>query len=100
VEKAGKFEIQVNAPGFGPADVQITALPEALIVKASSMHKHDKSEANVRFCEFGEKTLFRRFDLPEPIDVDKVTADLDKGVLRLTAFKASKEAPKQKTASV
>ncbi len=98
VEQDGKFEVRVSAPGFDPADVQVTALPDALIVKASSTHKHDKSAGNVRFCEFGQKTLFRRFDLPEPIDLDKVTANLDKGMLHLTALKAKQEPAKNQQA--
>jgi len=90
VEKDGKFEMQVAVPGFDAKDVEVTALPEAIVVCAESTHQHDDADGNVRFCEFGERTLFRRFDLPAPINVDKVTADLDKGVLKLTAFKAEK----------
>ena len=89
VEKNGKFEARVAVPGFDAKDVSVTALPEALLVRANSTHQHDTIEENVRFCEFGERTLFRRFDLPAPINVDKVTADLDKGVLKLTAAKAT-----------
>ena len=97
VEQDGKFEVRMNAPGFEPGDVKVTALPDALIVKAASTHTHTGKEANVRFCEFGQKTLFRRFDLPEPINPDKVTADLNKGVLHLMAVKAKQaDAPKQK----
>ena len=91
IEKDGKFEVRMNAPGFDPGEVKVTALPDALIVRASSSHTHEKNEGNVRFCEFGQKTLFRRFDLPEPINLDKVTADLNKGVLHLTAAKAKQE---------
>ena len=97
VEQDGKFEVRMNAPGFEPDEVKVTALPDALIVSASSSHTHEKNEGNVRFCEFGQKTLFRRFDLPQPINLDKVTADLNKGVLDLTAPKAKQEAaPKPK----
>jgi HSP20 family molecular chaperone IbpA len=92
VEQDGKFEVRMNAPGFEPAEVKVTALPDALIVSASSSHTHENKEGNVRFCEFGQKTLFRRFDLPESINLDKVTADLNKGVLHLTAVKAKQEA--------
>lgn len=92
VEQGGNFEVRMNAPGFEPGEVQVTALPDALIVRASSTHTHEKNEGKVRFCEFGRKTLFRRFDLPEPINLDKVTADLSKGVLHLTAAKARQEA--------
>jgi HSP20 family protein len=89
VEKDGRYEVQVSAPGFEAKDVQVTALPDALIVKAASSHMHDKSEGNVRFCEFGQKTLFRRFDLPEEIDLDQVKASLEKGILSVTALKLS-----------
>jgi HSP20 family protein len=91
VEQEDRFEVRVSAPGFEPGEIQVTALPDALIVKAAALHTHDKTKGNVRFCEFGEKTLLRRFDLPEPIDLEKVTANLDKGVLVLTALKAKPE---------
>jgi hypothetical protein len=35
-----------------------------------------------------EGMLTCRFDLPEPINVDKVTANLDKGVFHVTAMKS------------
>jgi HSP20 family protein len=95
VEQEGKFEVEVIAPGFEPAEVHVTALPDALIVKASSTHKHDERKEDVRFCEFDQKTLYRRFDLPASIDVEKVTANLDKGVLHLTALKAKEVPAKQ-----
>jgi HSP20 family protein len=91
VEHEGKFEIRMNAPGFDAGDVKVTALPDALIVKALATHKHDESKGNVRFSEFSGKTLFRRFDLPAPIDLDTVTGNLAKGVLHLTALKAKQE---------
>jgi HSP20 family protein len=88
LEKDGKFEIRMNAPGFEADEVKVTALSDAIIVNAASTHTHDENEGKVRFCEFGHKTLFRRFDLPEKIELDKVTASLDKGMLLLTALKA------------
>jgi HSP20 family molecular chaperone IbpA len=42
--------------------------------------------------------MFRRFDLPEPINVDKVTANLDKGVLQLIALKQATSRNTQLTA--
>jgi HSP20 family protein len=97
MDQDGKFEVRMNAPGFEPDEVKVTALPDALIVSASSSHTHENKEGNVRFCEFGQKTMFRRFDLPEPINLDKATADLSKGVLHLTVAKAKREAvPKPK----
>ena len=91
VDRDGKFEARVAAPGIDPSDVTVTALPDALIVQGSTVHKHEHSDGDVRFCEFDQRTLFRRFDLPERINVDQVTANLDKGVLQLTAIKAKQQ---------
>lgn len=88
VESDDKFELQIAAPGFDANDIEVSALPDALIVSAENTHNHEKTEGNVRFCEFGEKSLFRRFDLPAPIDTNKVTASLQKGILKVTAPKA------------
>jgi HSP20 family molecular chaperone IbpA len=81
-EKQAEFDVTVNAAGFEPNEVKVTALPESLIVRA----KHsDKSS---------EQMLFRRFDLPASIVPEKVTADIDKGVLHVKAAKADMSKPK------
>jgi len=92
VEKDGTFKVRLAAPGFEAGEMNVIAEPDALVVKAASHHKHRMKEENVHFCEFDQKTLFRRFALPEPIAVDKVTASLENGVLQLLAPKAKAEA--------
>src|SRR6185437_10581718 len=78
MERDGKFVARISAPGIEPSDVTVTAMPDALIVKGSTSHTHEHNDGDVRFCEFDQRTIFRRFDLPEPINVDQVTANLDK----------------------
>jgi len=94
VEKDGKFEIQIAVPGFDVKDMQVAATRGTLLVRAAK-HKHEKGYGNFCLCE--EKELFRRFEFPKPIDVDKVKANLDKGVLYITAAKAE-EAKEKKVA--
>src|SRR5580704_7187866 len=48
IEKDGKFEARVSAPGIDPEDVKVTALPDALIVKGSSTHKHERTDGDIR----------------------------------------------------
>jgi len=98
VENDGEFQLQIAVPGFNADEIDVSALPDALIVRAENTHHHEGTEGDVRFCEFGEKTLFRRFDLPAPIDVDKVTTNLQKGILKVSAVKEQKTT--LKTASV
>ena len=99
VESDDKFELQIAAPGFDANDIDVSALPDALIIHAKTTHNHEKTEGNVSFCEFGEKTLYRRFDLPAPIDVNKVTTSLHKGILKVAVPKAEKMALKRGSAA-
>ena len=88
IENKNDFHAQIALPGFEAKELEVTATPNALVVRAESTHTHEGKEADVRFCEFSGKKMFRRLDLPADIDVDKVTASLDKGILEVTAPKA------------
>lgn len=88
VDAGKEFKANIAVPGFDAKEIEVSATPNELIVQADAVHSHDKRNGDVCFCEFSEKTLFRRLPLPESIDVDKVTASLDKGILQLIAPKA------------
>jgi len=94
VDDKKEFRARIALPGFDAKDIQVSAMPDALVIQADATQAHEGKSGNVRFCEFSEKNLFRRLPLPAPIDVDKVTASVDKGILEVTAPKA---APKQMT---
>jgi HSP20 family molecular chaperone IbpA len=98
MEKEGGYQAQIVAPGFDAKEIQVSATPRCIVVKAEVTHTGEKKEGNYHFSEFAERTLFRRIDLPEPIDLDKINATLDKGLLLLTAEKAAK--PKAKSITV
>jgi HSP20 family protein len=89
VENENEFRARLALPGFDAKDLKVTVTPNALIVRAESSHTHEGKEADVCFCEFSGKELFRRLDLPSEIDVNKVTASLDKGILEVDAPKAT-----------
>jgi len=98
VETDGRFEMQVAVPGFDAKDIEVDALPDAVIVRAENSHKHETKDDRIQFCEFSQKALFRRFDLPTPVDLDHVTAEFDKGLLKISAPKAQ-ETPAKASAS-
>ncbi|HXP88862.1 MAG TPA: Hsp20 family protein [Bryobacteraceae bacterium] len=97
VEAKDDFQARVALAGFDAKDVKVTATPQALIIEAEKTHTHDAKEGDVRFCEFSDKKLLRRIELPTDIDIDKVTASLDNGMLRVNAPKAAQS--KQLSAS-
>ncbi len=89
VEDDKAFRARVALPGFDANDIEVSALPDALVIQADTTHTHNEESGNVCFCEFSGKEVFRRLPLPALIDVDKVTASLHEGVLEVTAPKAA-----------
>src|SRR5450759_4144662 len=87
VDDKKEFRARIALPGFEAKDIQVSAMPDALVIQADATHTHERKSGNVCFCEFSEQKLFRRLDLPAPVDVDKVTASVDKGILEVTAPK-------------
>ena len=88
-EKNGKYEAQITLPGFDAREVQVTATPAEIIVHAETKHEKKIEEPNVLWTEFGSNDVYRRFELPARIDVNKTSATLDNGMLHITAAKAS-----------
>lgn len=97
-ENDKEVTLRVQAPGLEPANIKVTATPDSILIQAEVSHRHEEAKGKVRFCDFAQK-LFRRFDLPEAINVNKVSATLDKGILQIVAAKAQ-AAPKGRTIPV
>jgi HSP20 family molecular chaperone IbpA len=87
IQNDDEVSVRVQAPGLDPENIKITATPQTILIQAQVNHTHQHTDGNVCFCDLTEKML-RRVDLPEPINVDKVTATLDKGILNVVAPKA------------
>lgn len=87
-ESEGAFQLQIALPGFEPKDIHVAALPNALILEGEAIHQHHANRETVHLCEFGERRVFREIRLPGAVDVNQVSATLDKGVLRIRVTKA------------
>jgi len=92
-ETDGKYEIGLTLPGYEAKQVQVTATPSEIIVHAQ-YKPEKKEETKVLWSEFGTNDVYRRFETPQPIDVDKIDATLDKGMLHIVAAKAPAVKPK------
>jgi HSP20 family protein len=87
-ENDKKYEFQIALAGFDTKEVEVTAKPSEITVHAQTKSEKETEESNVVGREFGSKDVYRRFEIAQPINVDKTTATLDKGILRITAPKA------------
>ena len=94
VERDQDFVLSVMLPGFEPADVELTATSRALIIQAKTRSERrddtKKGEARVHWSEFQSTDSCRRIEFAKDIDVDKITATLKSGVLRVVARKAER----------
>lgn len=91
IEDESQFRLQLAVPGIQPGNLRVTALPQSIIVRAESAHHHDKKEGKMHFCELNERRLLRKFDFNVPIDLERVSANLNNGVLEIQAAKAVKQ---------
>jgi HSP20 family molecular chaperone IbpA len=94
VETDNDYQLRVAVPGFDAGEIQVTAMPNAIVVEAES--KPTQQQGSVHLAEFGGKKLYRRLEFASVIDPDKITAKVGKGVLELVAAKAA-EPKAQKT---
>jgi HSP20 family protein len=89
-EQQGKYALKVALAGFEPGEITVTATPREIIVKAA--HKEEKKsagqEAKVRWSEFRTNDVFRRVDLPAPVDVERISANFKNGLLEIVAPQA------------
>jgi HSP20 family molecular chaperone IbpA len=98
VESKGQFELDIALAGFSPRDVKVTATPREVFVKAareSGRKKASAADRSVCWSEFRSTETCRQFAFPEDIDVRKVSAELENGMLKIVAPKAAKEKPEK-----
>ena len=89
MEDEKEFRLRLIVPGLEAKDLQITAMPDAIVVQAEALPKETMDTSTVPFRELRGRKLFRRFDFEEPIDPARTEASLTKGILEIVASKAA-----------
>jgi HSP20 family protein len=88
IETETQYKLRLAAPGYTAGDIKVSALPDAIVVSAEAEKESQKKAGTVHTNEITSRKLFRRVELPSQIDVDKVTASFEGGLLLLTAAKS------------
>lgn len=87
------YLLKAEMPGFKKEDIEIEVQEDSVTISGKVGWKYDE-KAQAYICkERACKSFFRQIELPEPIKVDEVTANLSEGILEITL---PKRAPKQK----
>ena len=97
-ETADRYVLTAEVPGLERQDVEIHVHDGLLTLSGSRKERPVACEQYHRI-ERGHGSFSRTFQLPLPIAVDDITADLKDGVLVVTVPKATDGAPRRITVS-
>jgi HSP20 family molecular chaperone IbpA len=92
-ENSRNLSIRIATPGFSEKDLKVIAMPDGLIVEAEKANGRNGKRGKVQSAELSGKKLIRKLEWSSPVNVEKVTAILEDGILLVNA-------PKAKTMSV
>jgi HSP20 family protein len=89
-ETASDFILTAELPGLSRDQIEIHAEEMRVVIRGARAAGPDRDLACEQFhrVERGHGRFSRAFSLPEPVDVDHVTADLKDGVLTITIPKS------------
>ncbi len=92
-ESTGAYRIVVDLPGVNEADVEVQAHDGELEIVAGVGGRDN--EGDVLLCEAPQRSYRRRFRLAEDIDVEKISAQFEAGVLTLDLPRVASAKPRK-----
>ncbi len=94
-ETQTSFVLTAEVPGVTLADLELKVVDNTLILKGERQWERDPHGENIHRLENSYGKFERTFSLSERIDADNISADLDKGVLKVILPKRSSVVSKQ-----
>mgnify|MGYP001767284733 CR=1 FL=1 len=80
------FRIELLLPGFSKDDVQLNYHKNLLTIKVDKEENRDKQPEEYKFArrEFGTFNFEKSFKVPNTVDVEKIGARFENGILQVT----------------
>lgn len=88
--------VEMQAPGFNEGDIEINVRNGVLEIRGEKTAKDEEKEKRSYMVRESTASFARRVVLPEGADADKISAELEKGVLKVTVPVESPEAKRIK----
>ena len=92
--------LKIEVPGIDEKDIDVRIENNTLTVHGERKFEKEEKEENFRRVERQYGSFIRSFTLPNTVDSEKVSANYDKGVLKITLAKKAEAKPKQIKVSV
>ncbi len=94
-EKDDHFLIKADVPGVDPKDIEVSMENGYLTVKGERESEVKEEKEDYTRIERSHGSFYRRFNLPDYADPNKVTASSNKGVLEIKVGKTEVAKPKK-----
>jgi HSP20 family protein len=87
--------LKIEVPGIDEKDIDVRIENNTLTVHGERKIEKEEKEENYRRVERQYGSFTRTFNLPTTVDSEKVSANYDKGVLKIALPKKAEAKPKQ-----
>ncbi len=94
-ENTDAYEVEVAAPSFDKNDFKLELKNETLTIMSDKKTENEVKEGECYTKrEFSYQSFSRSFTLPQTADGDKITANYENGILKITIPKKEEAKPK------
>jgi HSP20 family protein len=94
-EDEHNITLKLEVPGIDEKDIDVRIQDNTLTVHGERTIEKEEKEENFRRVERQYGSFTRSFTLPSSVDPEQVSADYDKGVLKINLSKKAEATPKQ-----
>ena len=94
-EDEHNITLKIEVPGIEEKDIDVRIENNTLTVHGERKFEKEEKEENYRRVERQYGSFTRSFTLPQTVDSESVTANYDKGVLKVKLAKKAEAKPKQ-----
>lgn len=95
VETSGAYELRAELPGFAPGEVNIEVDKGVLSVTGERSINEEKEGESYRRVERSYGRFTRSFSLPDTVNAEAISADMEHGVLTVTLPKRPAATPRK-----
>jgi HSP20 family protein len=93
-ETADQIVVKAEVPGMDAKDINISVTGDVLTIKGEKKSEREETEENYHLVERSYGSFSRSLAMPAAVDLDKIEAKYDKGVLTITCPKKEEVKPK------
>jgi HSP20 family protein len=87
--------LKIEVPGIDEKDIDVRVENNTLTVHGERKFEKEEKEENYRRVERQYGSFSRTFTLPNTVDTESISADYEKGVLKIKLAKKAEAKPKQ-----